>query len=195
MGFLEDCDGKLLKTEEVASIFNLTVRRISQLTADGILSTVETKVNGRKVRRYEFLPTLHAYLDDMQARANGRNHSDSEIELKKKKLEAEIALKESQGELHQLKTSIASGEYISIEEVQMDYSRFFVTFKKFAMNLPARVIGIIAGQLDPTEARKLEQDLSREVNGILEAFVVAGTEDKPAKEKKPKRGRPKKTAN
>ena len=92
-------------------------------------------------------------------------------------------------------TSIASGEYISIEEVQMDYSRFFVTFKKFAMNLPARVIGIIAGQLDPTEARKLEQDLSREVNGILEAFVVAGTEDKPAKEKKPKRGRPKKTAN
>ena len=60
------------------------------------------------------------------------------------------------------------------------------------MNLPARVIGLVSGQLDPTESRKLEKDLSQEINGMLDAFVVAGTDEKPVKEEKPKRGRPKK---
>lgn len=195
MGSIEDLDGKLLKTDEVAQLFDLSVRRVGQLTQEGILSQVETKENGKKVRRYDLLPTIHAYLGNLQDRAAGRNHSASEEGLKRKKLEAEIALKESQGELHQLRTAIASGEYVSVEEVRIDYSRFFVTFKKFATNLPARLIGMVAGQLDPADARRLEADLSKEIAGLLEAFVVAGTEAKPVKEEKPKRGRPRKAPN
>ena len=117
---------------------------------------------------------------------------ESEEELKKKKLEADIALKESQGELHQLKTAIASGEYISVEEVGMDYSKFFATFKRFAMSIPARIVGLIAGQLDPIEVRRLEKEMTQEITRMLDAFIVAGTDKKPAKEEKPKRGRPRK---
>lgn len=118
--------------------------------------------------------------------------SATEDELKKKKLEADIALKESQGELHRLKTAIANGEYISVQEVQIDYDKFFVTFKKFALGLPARVVGLISGYLEPAEARKLEKELSGEVSSVLDAFVVAGTKAKPAEAKKKKMGRPKK---
>ena len=49
-----------------------------------------------------------------------------------------------------------------------------IAFKKFATSLPARVIGMIAGQLDPVEARRLEKDLADEVNRLLGSFVIAG---------------------
>lgn len=184
----EETSKTYVGSEELAEYFCLSTRRIFQLTSDGIL-----KKRAPNARKYDLKENVQMYVQYLQRKANGRS-SATEEELKKKKLEADIALKESQGELHQLKTAIASGQYVSIEEVQMDYSRFFVTFKKFAMNLPARVIGFVSGQLDPTESRKLEKDLSQEINSMLDSFVVAGTEMKPPEQKKAKRGRPKKTA-
>ena len=108
-------------------------------------------------------------------------HSDKELELRQQKLQAEVALKESQGELHRLKTEIAAGKYISKEEVTLDYTRFFVTFKKFAMSLPSRLAGIVSGYLDPVEVRRIEKDLTGEVQKQLEAFVVAGVTELPQK--------------
>ena len=174
-----------VSTDELAEYFCLSRPRVTQLTTEGVL---HKKKSGRG---YDLKENVQIYIQNLQRRANGRV-SVSEEELKKKKLEADIALKESQGELHRLKTSIANGEYISVEEVQIDYSKFFVSFKKFAMNLPSRIIGFVSGQLDPAESRKLEQDLTQEINDALNAFVVAGTEAKPAAPKKAKRGRPKK---
>lgn len=182
----EEKNQNLVNTEELAEYFCLSTRRIFQLVDDGVLQK-----SAANSRRYDLRENVQRYVQYLQRKANGRV-SASEEELKKKKLEADIALKESQGELHRLKTSIANGEYISVEEVQIDYSKFFVSFKKFAMNLPSRIIGFVSGQLDPAESRKLEQDLTKEINDALNAFVVAGTEAKPAAQKKAKRGRPKK---
>jgi len=97
------------------------------------------------------------------------------MELREQKMKAEIALKESQGELHQLKTAIAAGKYIAVEEVTLDYQRFFVTFKKFAMALPTRLMDeCLSAYVDPTEARRVEKQLQKEDQNILTAFVVAG---------------------
>ena len=104
-------------------------------------------------------------------------HQVFELALKEKKLKAEIALKESQGELHRLKTEIASGKYISVEEVQLDYQRFFVQLKKFVLAIPNRVGGMIGGYADPVTVRGVEKDLSKEVNTMLNAFVVAGKQE------------------
>lgn len=107
-------------------------------------------------------------------------------------MEADAMLKESQSELHRIKTEIAAGRYISIEEVKMDYSKFFVVFKKFAMALPSRIIGMISGALEPAESRRVEKEIADEINRLLGAFVIAGIvgpED--AKEEK-KRGTKKK---
>ena len=70
------------------------------------------------------------------------------MELREQKMKADVALKESQGELHRLKTEIAAGKYISIEEVKLDYAKFFVAFKKFATSLPSRIIGMLSGGID-----------------------------------------------
>jgi hypothetical protein len=141
------------------------------------------KVDGHQVRRYDLLPTIKAYVTYLQDKLKRGNRTDKEIELKEQKLTAEIALKESQGELHRLKTAIAAGDYISVEEVRLDYAKFFVVFKKFAMSLPARIGGMLSGSLDPLEQRRVEKEMSREVSELLNSFVVAGiVKPKEAKE-------------
>lgn len=159
----------------IAQLFNFEgVRRIEQLTRDGVLDAVLVKVNGRKVRQYDLVPTIQKYVEHLSNKAHRKTYYGKEKELKEQKLEAEIALKESQGELHRLKTQIAAGEYISIDEVRLDYAKFFLVFKKFAMSIPSRVCGMLSGQLEPLEARRIEKEMAGEIAGLLASFVIAG---------------------
>lgn len=162
--------GGYYRVEIIAQLFGVTVRRIQQLTQEGVLPTTET-VEGR---RYDLVPTIQSYVKYLSDKAYGKNRSEKENELREQKMRAEIALKESQGELHRLRTDIAAGKYISVEEVILDYTRFFVTFKNFAMAIPARVADMINGYAEPVEVRRIEKAIQGEIRRILTAFVVAG---------------------
>lgn len=156
------------KVEVIANLFGVSVRRIQQLTQDGVISTVQTSQG----RRYELAPTIQKYIKYLSDKAYGKSKSETEAKLKEQKLRAEVALKESQGELHRLRTEIAAGNYISVEEVKVDYSRFFISFKKFAMSIPSKLAGRLTGFVDPVEVRQLEKDLQKEVTKLLKSFVV-----------------------
>lgn len=175
----------LVKVDGIAKLFGVTVRRVQQITQEGIIETVEAEdENGRKCRRYDLLPTVQRYIKYLSDKAYGKAHrTDKEIELRERKMEADLALKESQGELHRLKAQIMDGSYISLDEVKLDYARFFVTFKKFATSLPARITGMLSGSLDPVESRRIEKELAGEVNALLNSFVIAGSVE-PADAKK-----------
>lgn len=167
-------DGKqLYKADVIARLFNLTTRRIQQLTQDGILPTVKPE-KGR--RGYELVPTVQAYVQYLSDKAKGKAANKDEEELKKQKLQAEIKLKNSQYELHQLKNDIANGKYLPLADIQEDYQVFFTTFKKFAQAMPARLITQVAGYIEPAEARALEKSLNLEVAAMLRTFVVAAQE-------------------
>lgn len=168
---IEDLENCYCRVEVIAKIFGVSVRRIQQLTQDAVLQTV--KVRG--ARRYELLPTCQKYVQHLSDKAHGKSKSEIEASLKEQKLRAEVALKESQGELHRLRTEIAAGKYISVEEVKIDYSRFFVSFKKFAMSLPSKLAGRLTGFIDPVEVRQIENELQKEVTKLLKSFVVAAT--------------------
>lgn len=167
----------------IAQLFNFEgTRRVEQLTQSGVIDAVLVPVNGHEVRRYDLAPTIQKYVKYLSDKAYGRSRSEKEMELKEQKLEAEVALKESQGELHRLKTQIAAGEYISIDEVRLDYAKFFLVFKKFAMSIPSRVCGMLSGQLEPLEARRIEKEMAGEIADLMSSFVIAGVvEPKEAK--------------
>lgn len=148
--------GSLYRTEVIAQLFGVSVRRVQQLTQEGIISTTKILEDGHTVRRYDLVPTIQSYIKYLSEKAYGKaGRSEKEVELREQKMKADVALKESQGELHRLKTEIAAGKYISIEEVKLDYAKFFVAFKKFAASLPSRIIGMLSGGIDPCSiARK-----------------------------------------
>jgi len=165
--------GSMYPTRIIAQLFGVTDRHIQQLSKDGVLPATETP-NGRQ---YDLVPTIQAYIRYLREAAHGKTGSEQEQKLKQQKLEADIALKGTQNELHRLKMDIAAGKYISVEEATLDYARFFVAFKKFALSMPGRLVSQISGAVDPTEARRIEKELQADVTQLLRAFVVAGVSD------------------
>ena len=139
------------KVDIIADLFGVSVRRIQQLTQEGVISTVATKEG----RRYDLVPTIQKYVKYLQDKAYGKSKSEAEGKLKEQKLRAEIA-----------------GKYVSVEEVKLDYSRFFISFKKFAMSLPSKLAGRLTGFVDPVEVRSIENELQKDVQRLLNSFVV-----------------------
>lgn len=171
---------QFVKVEVIAQLFGVSVRRVQQLTQEGVIRTAEVPGQGR---RYELVPTIKTYIQYLSDKAYGKSKSEKEAELKEQKLQAEIALKESQGELHRMRREIAAGKYIDIEEVALDYQKFFVVFKRFALSIPARLVSMISDQVSPVEARRIEKEMNEETKRMLSAFVVAGAAEKPEAEK------------
>ena len=171
---------QFVKVEVIGQLFGVSVRRIQQLTQEGVIRTVEVPGQGR---RYELVPTIKTYIQYLSDKAYGKSKSEKEAELKEQKLQAEIALKESQGEMHRMRREIAAGKYLDADEVALEYQKFFVVFKRFALSIPARLVSMISDQVAPLEARKIEKEMNEEVKRMLTSFVVAGIIGKPEAEK------------
>lgn len=157
----------------VAKLLGLTERRVQQLTKEGVIPTVASSSG----YSYELAPAVQAYIAYIKNSGQNSGGDKREQELKRQKMEADIALKETQGELQRLKKDITAGEYISVEEVSLDYARFFVAFKKFALALPERLVSHLGGILEPLEARRIEKELHDDITRVLRSFVVAGAEE------------------
>lgn len=156
----------------VGKLLGIGERRVQQLTKDGTIPAVS--MGGGY--GYELAPAVQAYIAYIKA-GSQNNSGHREQELKRQKMEVEIALKESQNENQRLKMDIIAGKYISVEEATLDYARFFVAFKKFALALPGRLVGQMGGTLEPLEARRVEKALHDDITQTLRAFVVAGTKE------------------
>ena len=157
-----------VKTEEVnsatlAQLLGLNVRTIQRLTGDGILTNI-SKTRSLRFNLQDALQGYVAYQDQQ----------DLEAKLKKQKLEAEIALKESQGELHEMKTRLFEGSIIEVDDVKADYESFFKVLKSVINAIPGRVAGILSDYADPVTVRKAEKDITDELNRTMETFVVRG---------------------
>ena len=163
--------GACYRVEVIAQLFGVTVRRIQQLTQEGILPTVETKDG----RRYELVPTIQKYVEYLKDKAYGKSKNEAESELKQRKLEAEIELKQLQSEYKKIQNDISSGKYISIDEVESDYRTFFNTFKKFALSIPPKLsIRLVGFITDQSEIRTIESEINDDIVTLLTGFVVAG---------------------
>lgn len=158
----------------IAQIFGLSVRRIEQLTQEGIIEIVETEVG----KRYEMIPTISRFVKYQSEKLQNKGGSKREEDLKLQKLEAEIGLKEAQGELQRYKADIAQGRYIEVKVIKEDYDRFFAIFKKFALSLPSKITNKLNGSLDPLQIRGIEKEMKDEVVRQLSGFIVAATVDR-----------------
>lgn len=170
------CDSK-----ELAELFGFDgVRRVQQLTQDGVLETFETSEG----RRYDAKTNIKKYISYLSGKAYGREKSRDEEALKLQKLEMEVAWKESQTELQNLKAGILNGKYIPVDEVQSQYVRLFSDFKKFAVSIPGKLLKKIGSKITLDEKKELDAALKREVAEMLQGYAlnaeVGGNEEKEA---------------
>ena len=158
-------------TTAIAQLIGRSTRRVQQLTQDGVLSTEVPPGGG--ARRYRTARTIQDYMAWQEQKVRDELSGSTLEELRIKKLQAEVELKESQGALHKLKTAIAEGKYLPAEQVSGDLSDFLRRLKQFADRIPARAAGTMSGYLDGAAARAMKKDLQQELDGLFEAFVAA----------------------
>lgn len=156
-------------TSVIAQLLGKTVRRVQQLTQEGVLETEIPPSGG--TRKYRTCETIQRYISYVEDKAHETGENSRAAELNLKKLEAEVELKESQGQLHRLKTAIAEGRYIPAEQATDELTEFLTTFKKFALNIPPRLIGNISGSADAVAVRAMEKTLRREIEKLLTEFT------------------------
>ena len=156
-------------SDVIAALIRRDVRRVQQLTRSGILTTEVPPFGG--MRRYKTCETIEKIIAYKEAKAKEKSGAAQLEELKLKKLEAEIKLKESQGTLHQLKTAIAEGKYVESDEAEQELAAFLREFKKFTLNMPARVVRTITGETDTLTIRRMEKVMCAEIESMLETFV------------------------
>ncbi len=157
----------------LATILGIGLRTAQRLSQTGILQAVDVRGKAGK-KYYNLSDSVQAYIQYVRDQYESKDDNQNVKQLIADKLRAEVDLKQSQGELHRIKTAITKGEYLPVEEVQDDYERFFVVLKKFMSAVPARVGGTLTGYVDPVVQRRIEKDLQTEMSAMLRTFVVAG---------------------
>lgn len=145
------------------------VRRVQQLTQDGVLETEIPPGGG--ARKYRTCETVQRYIAHIEQKAKETGEKSRAAELSLKKLEAEVKLKESQGQLTSIKADIADGRYIETETATEQLAEFMNTFKSFAMNIPSRVAGTVGSYTDAATARAIERATRKELEDMLGLFV------------------------
>lgn len=158
-------------TTVIAQLLGKTVRRIQQLTQEGVLET-ETPPGGG-ARKYKTCETVQRYIAHIEQKAQETGEKSRTAELALKKLEAEVKLKESQGQLASMKADIAEGRYIETAAATEQLAEFMDTFKNFAMNIPGRVAGTVGNYTDAATARAIERATRKELEDMLSLFVAA----------------------
>ena len=72
-------EGNIVKADVIAKIFGLSVRRVQQITQDGIIHTVKSQKN--RNRGYDLIPTIMEYINFLKNKANGKAESKKEQDL------------------------------------------------------------------------------------------------------------------
>lgn len=155
----------------IGKLLGKSVRRIQQLTQDGVLETAVPPWGGR--RMYRTSETIQRYIAHVEQKAQEIGERGRATELSLKKLEAEVKLKESQGQLASIRADIAEGRYIETETATEQLAEFMDTFKGFAMNIPSRVAGTVGSYTDAATARAIERAIRKELEDMLALFVAA----------------------
>ena len=76
-----NCNAEYRTSAQVAKIFHMTAKRVQQLTADGIIVTVETP----RGRRYDWDDTVERYVAHLSEKANGREKKETVEKLEEDK--------------------------------------------------------------------------------------------------------------
>lgn len=156
--------GNLYKTEVIAALFELTPRRIQQLTREGILRATEVKEGNRKVRKYELVPTIQRYVKFLAEKSKQKNISKSDQENESTKLDGEARYKQAKAEMAEMELKEMRGELHRAEDVERIMTNHVFAVRSMLLSLPNRLAVDTANAKTKAEAAEI---IKRGVYDIL----------------------------
>lgn len=155
----------LQKVEIIAKLFQVTVRRIQQLTQEGILTTVEIKEGNRTLRRYDLMPTIQAYIKYLSDKAYAREQKESVTDKEEEKLQAEVDIKKAKAKIAQLELDELEGRMHSAEDVEAMTTDLCLAVRSALLSMPGQLAVDVA---EATDAAEISEIIKSTVNDILD---------------------------
>lgn len=155
----------LQKVEIIAKLFQVTVRRIQQLTQEGVLQTVEVTEGNRKLRRYDLMPTIQAYIKYLSDKAYGREQKESITDKEEEKLQAEVDIKKAKAKIAQLELDELEGRMHSAEDVEAMTTDLCLAVRSALLSMPGQLAVDVA---ETTDAAEISEIIKSTVNDILD---------------------------
>lgn len=147
-------------TKYIALLFNLTARRIQQLTQDGVLKT--EKVG--KQRQYDLLDTIRRYISYLQEKLNSKGGSKDDSENESRKIKADADLKATKAAIAEMELQELTGEMHRSEDVEAMTTDLVFTIRGMLLALPGRLAIDLATIDKPAE---ISERVKQEVHTIL----------------------------
>ena len=153
----------LKNTEWFAKFFDLSPRRVQQLTKEGIIPAA--KKTHQDGNLYELIPTIKRYITYLQEALSKRSKSTEEQE--KAKLEAEIKYKEAKAEYANLELGELKGKMHRAEDVAALIEDLAATTKSLLSGLPGRLALDVINKQTPAEVSVVIEDAINEILNTL----------------------------
>ena len=128
-------NNKLVDSKTIAALFDMTPRRVQQLTKEGVI----TAVKEGNANRYDLLPTIQRYIRYLTAKANGREPSKKDSEIEGRRLEAEADLKRSKADIAALQLKELEGTMHRSEDVEAVMTDLVYSIRSMLAALPGRL--------------------------------------------------------
>lgn len=151
-----------VEAKQIALLFGLTVRRIQQLTQDGIL---QTETVGRQ-RRYDLLSSVRHYIDYLQKRVSERSNggTQEDAENESRKLRADADLKQTKAEIARLELEELRGKMHRSEDVEALTTDLVFAIRGMLLALPGRLAIDLAAITVPSE---ISTRIRKEIDAVL----------------------------
>ena len=156
---MADAAQNLVSAQSIATLFEVSTRRIEQLKADGII-----KGQG-KPTKYDLLPTIKAYIKYLSDKAYGREKKQNISDLTEQKLSAETLLKKTKAEAAALELKELQGKMHRAEDVEAITTAHVMYVRSQLMGLAGKLAVDCASLQTSSE---VAERIQREVYFILE---------------------------
>lgn len=176
-----EIESELVDAKKLKSLLGFeNVRRIQQLTQDGVIDTIEIDNNGRKVRRYDLWPTAKKYISYLQDKAAGRDIKKAAASKNEEKLQAEIDYKRAKARIAELELDEIEGRMHRAEDVESMTTDLCLAIRSALLALPGRLATDLAETDDPS---LIATRIKEEVADILEELSNYRYDEKKYKER------------
>lgn len=149
-------------TTKIAELFELTARRIQQLTQDGVLKTHETPAG----RRYNVAEATKDYLRYMRRQLEQKQSAQNN-KLETDKLQAEVDIKNAKARVAELQLAELESTMHRAEDVEAMTTDLVFSIRSALMAMPGRLAVDTAELTSPAETSVRIQE---EVNEILRSL-------------------------
>ena len=147
-----------VSAQTVARVLGLTVRRIQQLTQDGVL---QTQPEGKR-RVYDLPAAVQAYLQYSISREAGKDAGAAAVERRRALAEAEI--KEAKAEIATIELKELMGKMHRSEDVEALTTDMIYSIRAMLLAMPGRLAVDLAAATKPTE---VSDKIKGEVYNVL----------------------------